>query len=167
MISGWKGSILIVVCLAVSSVFVLYKKNTGNPAPAAEISEIERIAFSECASSIPEISGAVLSREEEGTRVWLEFAYEDEYEQIEDAALMDQAKEILERYEVGKWNGFDKTNSRVQDGSSFSLSVTFTNGEELKASGQNSFPPNYSSVFRELNALIQPTAECWYQKQNK
>lgn len=53
----------------------------------------------------------------------------------------------------------------VLDGSSFSFHVTFTDGTSISASGNNAFPKNQRKVFSELNSLIAPVVEQWYQEQ--
>ena len=136
---------------------------TGTP---VAITDIQEISFWERGSVVPLVSDATLTREEAGTRVWLELQYQDEYEQMMDAALMDQAREILERYEVGNWNGFRGSDSMVLDGSSFSFHVSFTDGTSLSASGTNAFPKNQKKVFSELSTLIDPAVEQWCQEQH-
>ena len=61
-----------------------------------------------------------------------------------DASLMDQVREILEKYEVGNWNGFRGRDSLVLDGSSFSFHVSFTDG---------------TSIFRIRNECISKESE--------
>ena len=75
---------------------------TGTP---VAITDIQEISFRESGSIVPLVSNATLTREETGTRVRLELQYQDEYELMMDASLMDQVRGILERYEVGNWNG--------------------------------------------------------------
>mgnify|MGYP000514990241 FL=1 len=82
-----------------------------------------------------------------------------------DASLMDQVQKILETYDVGKWNEFRGNDSMVLDGSSFSFHVMFTDGTFISASGNNAFPKNQRKVFSELNSLIDPVVEQWYQEQ--
>lgn len=103
--------------------------------PDGRITEIQEIAFQESGSAVPLVSNAILTQEGTGTRVQLELQYQDEYEQMMDASLMDQVREILEKYEVGNWNGFRGRDSLVLDGSSFSFHVSFTDGTSISASG--------------------------------
>lgn len=136
---------------------------TGTP---VAITEIQEISFQESGSAVPLVSNAILTREGTGTRVQLELQYQDEYEQMMDASLMDQVREILEKYEVGNWNGFRGRDSLVLDGSSFSFHVSFTDGTSLSASGTNAFPKNRREVFSELSTLIDPVVKQWYQEQH-
>lgn len=136
---------------------------TGTP---VAITDIQEISFRESGSIVPLVSNATLTREETGTRVRLELQYQDEYELMMDASLMDQVREILERYEVGNWNGFRGNDSMVLDGSSFSFYVSFTDGTSISASGTNAFPRNQRKVFSELSTLIDPVVKQWYQEQH-
>lgn len=133
-------------------------------APVA-ITDIQEISFQESGSMIPLVSYTTMTRENEGTRVQLELQYQYEYEKMMDASLMDQVQKILETYDVGKWNGFRGNDSMVLDGSSFSFHVKFTDGTSISASGNNAFPKNQRKVFSELNSLIDPVVEQWYQEQ--
>ena len=133
-------------------------------APVA-ITDIQEISFQESGSMIPLVSYTTMTRENEGIRVQLELQYQYEYEKMMDASLMDQVQKILETYDVGKWNGFRGNDSMVLDGSSFSFHVTFTDGTSISASGNNAFPKNQRKVFSELNSLIDPVVEQWYQEQ--
>lgn len=133
-------------------------------APVA-ITDIQEISFQESGSMIPLVSYTTMTRENEGTRVQLELQYQYEYEKMMDASLMDQVQKILETYDVGKWNEFRGNDSMVLDGSSFSFHVTFTDGTSISASGNNAFPKNQRKVFSELNSLIAPVVEQWYQEQ--
>lgn len=130
-----------------------------------EITEVQKITFSQHESAMPEISSFTLTRAEEGTQVCLEIAYEDEYLHMDDAKLMDRVREILETNEVGSWNGFHGNNFMVLDGGGFSMYVEFTDGTTLSASGENCFPANYQTVASELTELIQPTKKPWYEEQ--
>ena len=133
-------------------------------APVA-ITDIQEISFQESGSMIPLVSYTTMTRENEGIRVQLELQYQYEYEKMMDASLMDQVQKILETYDVGKWNEFRGNDSMVLDGSSFSFHVTFTDGTSISASGNNAFPKNQRKVFSELNSLIAPVVEQWYQEQ--
>lgn len=130
-----------------------------------EITEVQKITFSQHESAMPEISSFTLTRAEEGTQVCLEIAYEDEYLHMDDAKLMDRVREILEMNEVGSWNGFHGNNFMVLDGGGFSMYVEFTDGTTLSAFGENCFPANYQTVASELTELIQPTKKLWYEEQ--
>lgn len=126
-----------------------------------ETQEIKEISFGAHGMSIPEISGLTLTRSDEGTCVRLEIWNEYEYEQTEDAALMDQACELLKTYRVDTWNGFHGSNSMVLDGGGFSIRVVLQDGTVISASGTNSYPPDYGSVASGLMELVEPVRKKW------
>ena len=71
-----------------------------------------------------------------------------------DNKFLKKIETILQKYDVGKWNGFDKTDKNVLDGNSFSLNVSFTNNTRISASGYMKWPKNYKEVRDELDSLF-------------
>ena len=65
-----------------------------------------------------------------------------------------KVKDILLKYEVSKWNGFNKTDNNVLDGDSFHLSIFMKDGESISASGYMTWPKNYGEVKVELDNLF-------------
>ncbi len=63
--------------------------------------------------------------------------------------------EIINTYNIHSWNGFDKTNKMVMDGSSFSLYIKFADGSIIKAHGSNEFPDSYREVSRRIDDLFR------------
>ena len=83
--------------------------------------------------------------------------YKGEGITIENASIYefdkDKVKElenILNKYKVGRWNGFNKSDRYVLDGNSFSLSISMNNDEYVSASGYMKWPKNYKEVKEEL-----------------
>ena len=68
--------------------------------------------------------------------------------------VMERIAEILKKYQVNKWDGFDKTDQGVLDGDSFSFSVSLEGNKTIHASGYMMWPENYSSVRAELDDLF-------------
>ena len=65
-------------------------------------------------------------------------------------------EDILNKYEVGKWDGFKKYDKNVLDGSSFSLSIGFFGDKEsISASGYMEWPENYREVRGELESFFE------------
>ena len=62
---------------------------------------------------------------------------------------------VLREHEVGRWNGFHKSNSRVSDGRSFSLSVQMQDGTTIEAGGYMKFPKNYAPAADAVAALFE------------
>lgn len=65
-------------------------------------------------------------------------------------------EELLKKYEVNKWNGFDKSDLNVLDGNSFHLSVTMEDDQYISASGYMKYPKNYREFSSELSSLFEP-----------
>lgn len=79
---------------------------------------------------------------------------EDSLKILEPDGFRNKIKEILIKYEVGKWNGFNKSDHGVLDGDSFSLYVRFPNDKEIDASGYMKWPENYRNVRDEIDTLF-------------
>ena len=65
-----------------------------------------------------------------------------------------KVEDILNKYDVINWNGFNKSDSRVLDGNSFSFYVKFGDGKSISASGYMMYPKNYRDVKEELNSFF-------------
>ena len=59
----------------------------------------------------------------------------------------------LNEYSVLSWDGFNKNNKYVLDGSGFNFSLTYNDGEELYARGYMKFPQNFHALYGLLIAL--------------
>jgi hypothetical protein len=62
---------------------------------------------------------------------------------------------ILNKYDVIKWDGFDKFANDVLDGDSFSLSIITKDDIKVHATGYMEWPDNYRIVKLELDDLFQ------------
>lgn len=71
-----------------------------------------------------------------------------------DRELVDELEDILNKYNVGHWNGFDKNNRNVLDGNSFTLSIKMDNNEEVYARGYMKWPKNYQEVKKDIIDLF-------------
>ena len=63
-------------------------------------------------------------------------------------------EEIINRYKVGRWDGFHRSNKRVLDGNSFSLSIKTESGVTVSANGYMSYPSKYKEFRREIDDLF-------------
>ncbi len=70
---------------------------------------------------------------------------------------------VLNKYEVNKWDGFNKVAEKILDGESFSFSLSTEDGLNINASGYMKWPKNYSKVKTELDKII---GELYPYKQN-
>ena len=117
--------------------------------------EITAFSFYHTASSTDGCYSLTLTREESGTHLYAEELFSGG--RIADAMLADDALEQLGElagtYRVDHWDGFDKNNKRVMDGSTFTLSITCSDGTTISAHGNNAFPENYADVSAEIRTL--------------
>lgn len=63
-------------------------------------------------------------------------------------------KDILKKYHVGRWNGFNKSDQNVLDGDSFSFGVRFIDDTSINASGYMMWPVNYGEVEKALDDIF-------------
>ena len=81
----------------------------------------------------------------------------DEAFEVElDEKVINEIIEVLNKYEVSKWDGFSKSNKYVLDGDSFSFSIHMEDGSDIFASGYMMWPKNYGEVKSELNRILGP-----------
>ena len=81
----------------------------------------------------------------------------DEAFEVElDEKVINEIIEVLNKYEVSKWDGFSKSDKYVLDGDSFSFSIHMDNGSDIYASGYMMWPKNYGEVKSELNRILGP-----------
>lgn len=81
---------------------------------------------------------------------------EDKLVTIEiDDSFLKKLEELLEKYQVGSWNGFHENDKNVMDGDSFSLSITMEDEQEISASGYMRWPKNYREFSKEVDALFE------------
>ena len=66
---------------------------------------------------------------------------------------------LCRRCGIASWNGFNKYNKYICDGSGFSLSIQYADGKVLTAHGSNSFPKGYREFKNALDALFDPEVE--------
>ena len=65
-----------------------------------------------------------------------------------------QATDILREYNALSWDGYAKSDPRVLDGTTFTLSVAFDDGTTISAWGTNSYPKGLSAAVREIKDLF-------------
>ena len=73
---------------------------------------------------------------------------------IEDP-LLDQLGELAEEYGIQSWDGFDKVDKNVLDGTGFTLSITYADGRSVRANGNNVFPDGYEDAKAGICALFE------------
>ena len=73
--------------------------------------------------------------------------------------LVEAVIDTLNKYEIWKWDGFDKTNPDVTDGTSFYFSLTTQDGKEINACGYMMFPDNFGEVIRGILSIFNSLEE--------
>lgn len=66
-----------------------------------------------------------------------------------------KVEEILNKYKVYKWDGFQKSDKYVLDGNSFSFYVYFDEDKDIHASGYMMYPDDYGKVEGELESIFK------------
>lgn len=80
---------------------------------------------------------------------------EEDSETVEvDDKTVKKIIDLLNKYEVRKWDGFNKSDKYVLDGDSFSFWVYMEDGTDIHASGYMKWPNNYGEVKSELDELL-------------
>ena len=78
---------------------------------------------------------------------------EKQLEVIINQDIVKDIEKILNQYKVYKWNGFNKRNSHVLDGRSFSMYIT-TKKSYISSSGYMKYPRHYNSVKKEIDKIF-------------
>ena len=66
----------------------------------------------------------------------------------------EQVTDILRAHDALSWNGFEKSDPLVLDGTSFTLAVAFDDGTTISARGTNSYPKGLSAAVGEIKNLF-------------
>lgn len=83
------------------------------------------------------------------------------------AEQMDALQELYRRHDLSKWDGFDKFDRNVCDGSGFSLYVNLSNGFTMRAHGMNEFPKGFREFCRDMEAVFKPICDRLTEEKRK
>ncbi|MBQ3049592.1 MAG: hypothetical protein IJC94_06520 [Oscillospiraceae bacterium] len=72
-----------------------------------------------------------------------------------DESFAKELEAFLAENEVGRWNGFQKSNKTAADGKSFSLYITMADGSEVDARGYMKWPKNYNAVSAGITEIFE------------
>lgn len=119
--------------------------------------EITSFSFTHTGMSTDKCFCYSAEQTEEGVRLYTEELFSGGFivDTIIDEPVLEQLGEMAGRYRLDRWDGFDKKNRHVMDGSRFSLSVELTDGSTISASGSNAFPEGYSDAEQEIRMLFE------------
>ena len=71
-----------------------------------------------------------------------------------DAESVGALVDVIDKYDVEKWDGFSESKRHVLDGESFWLEVGLTDGTSIRAVGENVFPENYGAAISEMQEIL-------------
>lgn len=78
--------------------------------------------------------------------------------------FLNALEELCNKHNVRRFDGFDKVDRYVSDGSGFSLYITYADGTKVNAHGMNSFPAGYGNFSEDLHTFFKPYCESMYAK---
>ena len=127
------------------------------PEIGGEPLEITAFSFWHTASVADECFVYSAQAVEGGVRLRTEELYLDGrvVECITREPILKELGAIAGKYRLDRWDGFDKTDKRASDGSSFTLHITLADGGTISAHGSNRFPDNYSAAAQEIRAVFE------------
>ena len=70
--------------------------------------------------------------------------------------LMQELERIYAEHKLYRWEGYSKTDTGVLDGSGFSLFISFNDGSDMSASGDNAWPEGYNAFITDLAQVLAP-----------
>ena len=80
-------------------------------------------------------------------------------EKAVDAKCLDELASVIKEKGVAKWDGFDKSEDGVLDGSGFSLKVEYDDGKKIDAHGYMIYPDNYDEVQDAFDEILSKLVE--------
>lgn len=158
-----KGKEWIIVSVLVVGLIVAVVLLSGRRSKAVDIKEIKSFAFGyTCGNTIYANVRYSLTLENGEYVATMKPAHVPEEEMLTFVVTKDFVEELeafLVENEVGKWNGFDKSNTNVMDGDGFELYINTQDGTSLRAHGYMATPKNYSVVADGIAAIFEKLKE--------
>ena len=143
-----------VAAIVALAVFLYLRKQS---VPIQDNAGITSFCYSHRGSSTIEMYSYEVEDDEKsgGTVVNYEFNNGfDTYSLPADGELIQQLYAVVDGHKLRKWNGFDKSNSLVMDGSGFYLRIDFSDGTQIMARGSNSYPTGYGEAVDAIDVLF-------------
>ena len=79
---------------------------------------------------------------------------EDTKEIIVDNCKINELINILNKYHIDKWDGFNKSNKDVLDGDDFCLSIWMNDNKSIHASGYMMWPDRYGEFILDIDEFF-------------
>ena len=92
---------------------------------------------------------------------------EDALKKEVDIEFVHKIEELMTKYQVNKWDGFNKSDKDVLDGNSFSFSYSSTDNKSIEAHGYMKWPKNYREFRDEISDLYEKEFENEKTTQNE
>ncbi len=73
--------------------------------------------------------------------------------------LLQDLTDLYKSLRLAEWDGFSRYNTLEQDGYSFTLSISFADGKDMSARGENVFPERYKEFKAKLKEIFGPLCE--------
>ncbi|MBO4855256.1 hypothetical protein J5500_02515 [Candidatus Saccharibacteria bacterium] len=71
-----------------------------------------------------------------------------------DSSYLGKIADIVKKYEMGKWDGFNESDDGILDGSGFTLKIEYDDERKIEAHGYMKYPSNYREATEELTNLL-------------
>jgi len=150
--------LIISICVIITAVLVgllLMRRSTNE---ITKVSEIRRFYFTYSKGYMAN-SGVryELENDHYGCKVTIkpyEYSSEDEISLYVSDNVSKKVEDVINKYNVVKWDGFKGNNRYVLDGDSFSMTISLKDGTYISASGYMEWPENYSKVRNELDDIF-------------
>jgi hypothetical protein len=81
-------------------------------------------------------------------------SYEEKNEKDIDKNTIKKIENVLNKYDVIKWNGFNQNDKNVLDGNSFSVNIKYNDNKTIEAHGYMMYPKNYRDVLKEIKEIF-------------
>ena len=73
--------------------------------------------------------------------------------------LLQDLTDLYKSLRLAEWDGFSRYNTLERDGYSFTLSISFADGKDMSARGENVFPERYKEFKAKLKEIFGPLCE--------
>ena len=152
--------IIVVIVIIIGGIYLIKKKQEENIIKKVEIGELTSLYLSYSNGYMMNANiryDFKLDKETNKYMVEIKPYLVDEDDKLVtevDQSFKDKLKEILVKYDVGTWDGFQKSDKNVMDGDDFSFSARFKDGTSISASGYMMWPKNYRLVREELDKIF-------------
>lgn len=153
-----KYYIIVAVLLIIVIIIVLMLLKIKHNGKNVNVSNIENLRFSYTSGYMANSdTWYELDCKEKCTLVYKAHgvSYEKAKKYKVDSNIIVEIENLLNKYNVSKWNGFHGNDKNVLDGDSFSFYVSMKNGDKIESSGYMSWPNNYGEVKSGLESILK------------